>query len=79
MFWPILGITLHFRHYITVIIDFFLNDLPQNMEIQYCTLYMYHILLHLLPLRFHCVEGCLDQTLDGCDFGIDSLTLHPHS
>ncbi len=29
-------------------------------------------LLHLLPLRFHCVGGCWDRTQDCCDFGIDS-------
>ncbi len=34
----------------------------------------YSTLLHLPPLRFHCVEGCWDRTQDGCDFGIDSQT-----
>jgi hypothetical protein len=32
-------------------------------------------LLHLSPLRFHCVGGCLDCTQDCCDFGIGSDAL----
>ncbi len=36
---------------------------------------LYSTLLHLPPLRFHCVEGCWDRTQDCCDFGIDSQTL----
>ncbi len=35
----------------------------------------YSTLLHLPPLRFHCVGGCSDRTQDCCDFGIDSQTL----
>ncbi len=36
----------------------------------------YSTLLHLPPLRFHCVGGgCWDRTQDCCDFGIDSQTL----
>ncbi len=37
----------------------------------------YSILLHLPPLRFHCVGGCWDRTLDCYDFGhwqIDALS-----
>ncbi len=34
----------------------------------------YSALLHLLPLRFHCVWGCWDRTQDCCDFVIDDLT-----
>jgi hypothetical protein len=34
--------------------------------------FMYDIqvstLLHLQPLRFHCVGGCLDRTQDSCDY-----------
>jgi hypothetical protein len=26
-------------------------------------------LLHLPPLRFHCVGGCWDTTQESCDFG----------
>jgi hypothetical protein len=37
----------------------------------------YSTLLHLPPLRFHCVKGCWDLTQDYCDFGIDSHTLYP--
>ncbi len=37
----------------------------------------YSTLLHLPPLRFHCVGGCRDRTQDCCDFGIDSQTLWP--
>jgi hypothetical protein len=33
-----------------------------------------HCLLHLPPLRFHCVGGCWDRTQDCCNFGIDSQT-----
>ncbi len=45
----------------------------------------YSTLIHLPPLRFHCVEECWDQCWDRtqncCDFGIDShLTkYHPQS
>jgi hypothetical protein len=35
----------------------------------------YFILLHLPPLRFHCVGGCWDRTQDCCDFGIGSQAL----
>jgi hypothetical protein len=47
------------------------------MDIRYSTL------LHLPPLRFHCVRGCWDRTQDCCDSGIDSQTnssarSHPH-
>jgi hypothetical protein len=37
----------------------------------------YTTLLHVPPLRFHCVGGCWDRTQDccECDFGIDSQTL----
>jgi hypothetical protein len=31
---------------------------------------LYSTLLHLPPLRFHCVGGCWDRTQDSCDFGI---------
>jgi hypothetical protein len=40
----------------------------------YCKV-RYSTLLHLPPLRFHCVGGCWDRTEDSCDFGIDSQTL----
>ncbi len=33
-------------------------------------------LLHLPPLRFHCVEGCLDRTKESCDYGIGCQTLY---
>jgi hypothetical protein len=36
---------------------------------------LYSTLLHLPPLRFHCVGGCWDRTQDFCDFGIGSQTL----
>ncbi len=32
----------------------------------------YSTLLHLPPLRFHCVEGCRGRTQDSCDYGIGS-------
>ena len=32
----------------------------------------YSTLLHLLPLRFRCVGGCWDRTLDSCYYGIGS-------
>jgi hypothetical protein len=31
----------------------------------------YSALLHLPPLRFHCVGGCRDRIQDSCDLGID--------
>ncbi len=36
---------------------------------------LYSTLLHLPPPRFHCVEGCWDQTQDSCDFSIGCQTL----
>jgi hypothetical protein len=33
---------------------------------------LYSTLLHLPPLRFHCVDGCWDQTQDRCNWCIDS-------
>ncbi len=46
---------------------------------------LYLTLLHLMPLRFHCVGGCWDWTLqDCCDLVVGSQTLyhsarsHPH-
>jgi hypothetical protein len=35
-------------------------------------IYVRSTLLHLPPLRFHCVGDCLDRTQDCCDFGIDT-------
>jgi hypothetical protein len=37
--------------------------------------FRYSTLLHLPPLRFHCVGGCWDRTQDCYDFGIGSQTL----
>jgi hypothetical protein len=31
---------------------------------------LYSTLLHLPPLRFHCVGGCWDRTQDSCDYVI---------
>ncbi len=36
---------------------------------------LYSTLLHLPPLRFHCVGGCWDRTQDSFDFCIASQTL----
>ncbi len=36
---------------------------------------LYSTLLHLPPLRFHCVGGYWDRTQDSCDFGIGFQTL----
>ncbi len=30
---------------------------------------IYLTVLHLPPLRFHCVDGCWDRTQDNYDFG----------
>jgi hypothetical protein len=38
-----------------------------------CTI-LYSTLLHLPPLRFHCVGGCGDRTQDCCVFGIALTT-----
>ncbi len=37
---------------------------------------LYSTLLHLPPLKFHCVGGYWDRTQDCCDFGIGSQTLY---
>ncbi len=37
---------------------------------------LYSTLLHLSPLRFHCVRGCWYRTRNSCDFGIDCQTLY---
>jgi hypothetical protein len=37
---------------------------------------LYLTLLHLPPLRLHCVRGCWDQTQDCCFFGIGTLLKH---
>ena len=34
----------------------------------------YSTLLHLPPLRLHCVGGCWDQTQDSCNYGIGCQT-----
>jgi hypothetical protein len=46
---------------------------------------LYSTLLHLLPLRFHCVEGCWDRTLQDCSTlslavrrSYHSVRSHPH-
>jgi hypothetical protein len=39
----------------------------------FCTIYS--ALLHLPPLRFHCADGCWDQTQDRCNWCISSQTL----
>ncbi len=44
-----------------------------------CFMYVISTLLHLRPLRFHCVGGCWDRSQDCCYFGIDSQTLYYHS
>jgi len=36
---------------------------------------LYSTLLHLPPLRIHCVGGYWDRTQDCCAFGIGSQTL----
>jgi hypothetical protein len=38
---------------------------------------LYSALLHLPPLKFHCVGGCWDRTQDCCVFGIGGQTLEP--
>jgi hypothetical protein len=38
---------------------------------------LYSTLLHLPPIRFHCVGGCWDQSGDSCDFNISSQMLSP--
>jgi hypothetical protein len=36
---------------------------------------IFGFLLHLPPLRFHCVGGCWERTQDCYDYGIDSQAL----
>jgi hypothetical protein len=44
---------------------------------------LYSTLLHLPPLRLHCVGGCWDRTQDCCDLAVrrfnHSARSHPHS
>ncbi len=40
----------------------------------FCT---FSTLLHLPPLRFHCLGGCRGWTQDSCDLGIGCQTLKP--
>ncbi len=50
----------------------------QNMDRGICWIFfyvLYSTLLHLPPLRFHCVRGCWNRTQDCCDSGIGSQTL----
>ena len=35
----------------------------------------YSALLYLPPLRFHCADGCWDQTQDHCNWCVGSQTL----
>jgi hypothetical protein len=45
---------------------------PVHITLQYFQgrIFWYSTLLHLPSLRFHCVEGCWDQTQDCCDFAL---------
>jgi hypothetical protein len=36
---------------------------------------IFSTLIHLPPLRIHCVGGCWDRTQDCCDFSFDSQKL----
>jgi hypothetical protein len=61
--------------------DDLLKEAVRDQNIQqgdfFCLFFFYVLfstLLHLPPLRFHCVEGCWDRTYC-CDFGIGSQTL----
>jgi hypothetical protein len=60
------------------------NDFNQGGGNQFLTVFfgffhvctvLYSTLLHLPPLRFHCVGGCWDRTQDRCDLGIGCKTL----
>jgi hypothetical protein len=46
-----------------------------NRGFLFCFFGLNSTLLHLSPLRFHCVGGCWDRTQDCCDFGIGSQPL----
>jgi hypothetical protein len=41
----------------------------------FCFSILYSTLLHLPPLRFHCIGGCWVRIKDCCDFGIGSQML----
>ncbi len=53
------------------------NYVPQFLKQRDINSYfvLYQTLLHLPPLRFHCVGGCCDRTQNYCDFGIGRQTL----
>jgi hypothetical protein len=54
-------------------VDFLLIIVRQGEEYFFFFFYvLYSTLLHLLPLEFHCVEGCWDRTHN---FGIGIQTL----
>ncbi len=50
-------------------------DLSKQSVFRFFSYVLYSTLLHLPPLRFHCVGGCWDRNQDCCDFGTGSQTL----
>jgi hypothetical protein len=56
-----------------VLAQFFLREIFLDFYILYVR---YSTLLHLPPLRFHCVGGCWDRTQDSCDYDIGCQTLY---
>jgi hypothetical protein len=49
--------------------------LKRGTFFSFYVLVRYSTLLHLPPLRFHCVGGCWYRAKDYCDFGIDNQAL----
>ncbi len=56
-----------------------LGTMPCSLISFFFKYVLYSTLLHLPPLRFHCVGGCWDRTQDSCDFGIGCQVLWPLS
>jgi hypothetical protein len=74
---------LAWRQSIAVLLPIKMECLVNSAPYSPCLLYLtvcknitlYSPLLHLPPLRSHCVGGCWDRTQNCCDFGIGNQTL----
>jgi hypothetical protein len=69
LYQTVVGIALHVLPWSA------LQFLKRGFFILFIFYVRYSTLLHLPPLRFHCVGGYWDQTQDSCDYGIYCQTL----
>jgi hypothetical protein len=65
---------IRFLNFWTILSSFFNGNFLGFFLFMYVIL-TYFTMLHLQPLRFYVVGGCLARTQDSCDFDIDSKTL----